>query len=126
MNDVACPFCSYVGELVHESDFFTAIYDRFPVARGHTLVVPRIHVFEFFELEPKALAELMPFVSKVLDRLRDSFELAGYNIGVNGGAVAGQTVGHAHLHIIPRYIGDCEDPRGGVRHIFPDKARYWE
>ncbi len=125
MNGDRCPFCNFDGKWVAEGHSFTALLDRFPVAKGHTLVIPKLHVSDFFDLEASALAELMPFVGSVVEVLKESFEFEGYNLGVNGGAVAGQTVDHAHLHIIPRYVGDSDDPRGGVRNIFPDKARYW-
>ncbi|MDA8277519.1 MAG: HIT family protein [Actinomycetota bacterium] len=125
MTDSSCPFCSFDGDWVLECPSFTALLDRFPVSEGHTLVIPRLHVNSFFDLGQKELAELMPFVGSVIEVLKKTFEIDGYNIGINGGASAGQTLDHAHLHIIPRYSGDSDDPRGGVRHVFPDKAKYW-
>ncbi len=125
MVDHVCPFCSYGGEWLAEDDSFAALLDKFPISKGHTLVIPKVHVVDFFVLEPSQLAKLMPFVATVRELLRNEYGIDGYNLGVNGGRVAGQTVDHAHLHLIPRYVGDTDDPRGGIRNIFPDKARYW-
>ncbi len=125
MVDGICPFCSYEGEWLTEDDSFAAILDKFPISKGHTLVIPKVHVSDFFDLDSSLLEQLMPFVAKVKVLLKNEYGIDGYNLGVNGGRVAGQTVDHAHLHLIPRYVGDTDDPRGGIRHIFPDKARYW-
>ncbi len=125
MVDYVCPFCSYGGEWLAEDDSFAALQDKFPISKGHTLVIPKVHVVDFFDLEPSQLAKLMPFVATVRELLRNEYGIDGYNLGVNGGRVAGQTVDHAHLHLIPRYVGDTDDPRGGIRNIFPDNARYW-
>ena len=101
-----------------------AIEDRFPVSPGHTLVIPRRVVATWFEAtaeERAALFELVDEVKRLLDeRLRPD----GYNIGINAGEAAGQTVMHLHVHVIPRFRGDVDDPRGGVRHVIPGKGNY--
>lgn len=125
MVERICPFCSYGGEWLAEDDSFAALLDKFPISKGHTLVIPKVHASDFFDLDPSLLAQLMPFVATVKELLKYEYGIDGYNLGVNGGRVAGQTVEHAHLHLIPRYVGDTDDPRGGIRRIFPDKARYW-
>jgi hypothetical protein len=93
---------------------------------GHTLIIPRRHVASFFETtdeERRAMLRLLDEAKAMLDR---EHKPDGYNIGINGGAAAGQTVMHLHIHLIPRYLGDRPDPRGGVRWVIPEKAAYWE
>jgi diadenosine tetraphosphate (Ap4A) HIT family hydrolase len=101
------------------------IRDGFPVSPGHTLVISRRHVGSFFELSDAERADLMALLERAKSGLDGQFQPQGYNVGINDGAAAGQTVPHLHIHLIPRYRGDRPDPRGGVRWIFPDKADYW-
>ncbi len=101
-----------------------AIRDAFPVSDGHTLVIPRRHVAGFFDCTPAERAALFDLVDAVKRDLDRSHEPDGYNVGVNAGAAAGQTVAHAHVHVIPRYRGDVDDPRGGVRHVIPSRGNY--
>jgi len=128
-SDLPCPFCARLasGEpLLAGSALAAAFPDGFPVSPGHALVVPRRHVADYFELsaeEQAALWALCAEVKRGLDRERAP---AGYNLGVNVGAAGGQTVWHAHLHVIPRYPGDVEDPRGGVRWVIRALAPYWK
>jgi len=127
--EAPCPFCSRIAAgdaLLAANDLAAAFADGFPVSPGHSLVVPRRHVSDYFELAPEeqaALWELAAEVKRGLDRDRAP---AGYNVGVNVGAAGGQTVWHAHLHVIPRYAGDVEDPRGGVRWVIRARAPYWK
>jgi len=102
-----------------------AFFDRNPVSKGHALVVPYRPVLSLFELDERAQAEIWDTVRQVREILEGRFHPAGFNIGVNDGQAAGQTVPHAHVHVIPRYSGDVPDPRGGVRWVLPEKARYW-
>jgi len=107
------------------NELAVAIRDAFPVSPGHTLILPQRHVASFFDVtgeERKAILALLQGAKLGLDA---AFQPNGYNVGINDGAAAGQTVPHVHLHLIPRYIGDSEDPRGGVRWMFPHKAKYW-
>lgn len=121
-----CPFCSLSAErIVRESPFGVVIRDGFPISKGHTLVIPKRHIGSFFELTSVERTELLDMLAtekQVLDR---EFAPEGYNIGINDGQAAGQTVPHLHIHLIPRYQGDRTDPRGGVRWIIPEKADYW-
>lgn len=121
-----CPFCTLAPErIIAANDLALAFRDGFPVSPGHALIAPRRHVGSFFAAsaaEREALLQLLDAAKAVLDR---EFAPAAYNIGINDGAAAGQTVAHLHIHLIPRYPGDRPDPRGGVRWILPDKAKYW-
>jgi len=121
-----CPFCPVKDrEILASHPLAVAIKDSFPLTRGHALVLPRRHVASFFALtsdERFAVLELLDRAKAALDA---EYAPDGYNIGVNDGAAAGQTVMHLHVHLIPRYKGDADDPRGGVRWIFPKKADYW-
>jgi diadenosine tetraphosphate (Ap4A) HIT family hydrolase len=101
------------------------IRDGFPVSPGHTLVIPRRHVGSFFDLTSNERTEMLTLLDQAKMDLDKEFNPDGYNIGINDGAAAGQTVPHLHIHLIPRYEGDQSDPRGGVRWIFPEKADYW-
>ena len=126
-KDKPCPFCMLSPErIIDSNEFGVTIRDGFPVTPGHTLVIPKRHIGSWFEIsqgEQKSLMELLTKAQKVLEK---GFAPDGYNIGINDGPTAGQTVPHLHMHLIPRYKGDQEDPRGGVRWIIPEKAKYWK
>ena len=123
---IDCPFCNIEQDrILWENDQAFVIYDGYPVSTGHALVIPKRHVGSFFETgteERNALLAGLDYAKQIID---NDYGPAGYNIGINDGQVAGQTVAHLHIHVIPRYQDDVEDPRGGVRWIFPDKAKYW-
>lgn len=123
---MSCPFCfSEDKRIVLSNSHAVAIYDSFPVSPGHILIIPKRHIASFFEAtsdEQIALIELLKEMQRVV---QDERNPDGYNIGINTGEAAGQTIMHLHIHLIPRYVGDMPDPRGGVRWIFPDKAPYW-
>ena len=125
---MACIFCDRLaaGDLAAENELAAAFPDAFPLTRGHTLVVPRRHEADYFALTPAEQTAMWRLVNTVRARIERELHPDGYNVGVNVGQAAGQTVGHAHIHLIPRYAGDVEDPRGGIRWIIPAKARYWE
>jgi diadenosine tetraphosphate (Ap4A) HIT family hydrolase len=125
-DEQSCPFCDLQpAQLVAEHPLAVVLRDAFPLTPGHCLVIPRRHVASFFDCsaeERAAMMALLDAAKAVLDR---EHRPAAYNLGLNNGRVAGQTVMHAHLHLIPRYTGDAVDPRGGVRWIFPERAAYW-
>jgi diadenosine tetraphosphate (Ap4A) HIT family hydrolase len=102
-----------------------AFDDAFPVSPGHMLVIPRRHVASFFELEAAERAEMFGLLDQCREKVLKQRAPDGFNIGLNEGLAAGQTVMHTHLHLIPRYRGDLPDPRGGVRWVMPGKADYW-
>ncbi len=121
-----CPFCALPAQRVlFRSDAAVAVRDAYPVTPGHTLVIPRRHVASFFDATPLEREAMLALLDVAKQQLQAEFGTAGYNIGINDGAAAGQTIGHLHMHLIPRYPGDRPDPRGGVRWVIPDKADYW-
>ncbi|WP_254899307.1 HIT family protein [Methylomagnum ishizawai] len=121
-----CPFCSLSPIRIIDSDpLALAIRDGFPISPGHTLILPRRHIGSFFEATDDEMTSLLGLLKMARAKLQDEFKPDGFNIGINDGAAAGQTVPHLHIHLIPRYLRDCQDPRGGVRWIIPEKADYW-
>jgi diadenosine tetraphosphate (Ap4A) HIT family hydrolase len=121
-----CPFCRLpVERIAMQSRHGLVIRDGFPISPGHSLVIPKRHISSFFDLVEEERSGLLDLLDASKLRLDAEFQPQGYNIGINDGAAAGQTVPHLHVHLIPRYSGDCVDPRGGVRWIIPDKADYW-
>jgi diadenosine tetraphosphate (Ap4A) HIT family hydrolase len=108
-----------------ETDTALAFFDGFPVSEGHALVIPKAHVASIFDLAPKELSVVWNLVGRVRQKLQQKYSPDAFNIGVNDGFAAGQTVSHAHIHIIPRRKGDVADPRGGVRWVISNKAKYW-
>jgi diadenosine tetraphosphate (Ap4A) HIT family hydrolase len=110
-----CPFCTLPAARVLVRDAWAMVVrDAFPVSPGHTLVIPLRHVGSFFDTTATERQALLKFLDDAKQQLDAEFSPAGYNIGINDGADAGQTVGHLHIHLIPRYTGDQTDPRGGV------------
>ncbi len=121
-----CLFCNLPeSRVLLRNEAAIAVRDAFPVSQGHTLVIPQRHVQSFFDTTLAERVALLELLDKAKQQLQAEFPAAGYNIGINDGAAAGQTVHHLHIHLIPRYPGDRPDPRGGVRWIIPDKADYW-
>lgn len=125
-EESVCSFCAIPADrLIATCDIATAFQDSFPVTDGHTLVVSKRHVTSLFDLSPEEQSAIWSFVATVRADLIRSCGVSAFNIGINDGEAAGQTISHAHVHIIPRRPGDVADPRGGIRWIIADKARYW-
>ena len=121
-----CPFCRpEASRLIAQDDLTLVLRDGYPISPGHCLIVPRRHVASFFDIGDDEQVSMLALVRKVKALLDAEFKPAGYNVGLNDGSAAGQTVMHVHMHLIPRYPGDRPDPRGGVRWIIPEKADYW-
>lgn len=99
--------------------------DGFPLSTGHSLVIPKRHIGSFFEASPDERNALFELLEHAKQSVQDEFHPDGFNIGINDGPAAGQTVPHLHIHLIPRYLGDLADPRGGIRWVIPGKADYW-
>ncbi len=123
---MTCPFCHRVegGEVAEQNVLAAAFPDGYPVSEGHTLIVPKRHEGDFFRLTPDEQDSILELARLIQGRLRKDDTVDGFNIGINVGKAAGQTVGHAHMHVIPRRAGDVENPRGGVRHVIPSKGDY--
>lgn len=119
-----CLFCKDPRGVSLQHELAYSARDTYAVSPGHTLVIPRRHVASFFELTPEEITACMALISEERVRLDKEFSPDGYNIGVNVGPAAGQSIFHVHIHIIPRYQGDVENPQGGVRHVIPRRAHY--
>lgn len=123
---MTCPFCTLPPErIVEENDHAVWIYDGFPVSPGHCLIIPKRHVGSFFEVSAEERIAMLALLDKAKVVIEEKYQPDAFNIGINVGAAAGQTVPHLHLHLIPRYEGDVSDARGGVRWVIPEKADYW-
>ena len=121
-----CLFCNiHSSRIVLENDFAYAIADGFPVTERHHLIIPKRHVNDYFSLDTAELEACHALLLQLRHRLCEhDIRIQGFNIGMNCGEIAGQTIFHCHIHLIPRRNGDVENPRGGVRHIIPDKGVY--
>jgi superfamily II DNA or RNA helicase/HKD family nuclease/diadenosine tetraphosphate (Ap4A) HIT family hydrolase len=122
---LGCPFCSPdPGRVFLRLEHVFALWDGFPVSDGHALIVPHRHIATWFEATAEERAALFGAIETVCGVIRAHWHADGFNVGVNLGEAAGQTVPHLHLHVIPRRHGDVPDPRGGVRHVIPGKGFY--
>ena len=125
MEPVKCPFCNpFADEIVARNNLCYARWDRYPVNKGHLLVIPFRHIPDFFSMTPVEREAVLALVTECKAVIEENFTPDGYNIGFNVGEAAGQTVMHCHCHVIPRYAGDMEDPRGGVRGVLPGRRMY--
>ncbi len=113
-----CVFCQKPqSEIICENQLAKAFYDQYPVNQGHVLITPKRHVETFFDASPEELSAINDLIFNVKEILDQKYQPAGYNIGVNVNLAGGQTIFHLHFHVIPRYSGDVENPRGGIRKI---------
>lgn len=121
-----CPFCLRIasGDVESRNSLAVAFRDQYPVSPGHTLVVPSRHVTSLFDVDEEELKEVWSLIGEAKLRVAAERQVDGWNIGTNIGDAGGQTVHHAHVHLIPRYRGDVEDPRGGVRGVIPIHRLY--
>ena len=119
-----CLFCKDPRGVSIQHELAFSARDTYPTSPGHTLVIPRRHVSSFFELTLEEVAACMGLIQEEKKLIDKEFKPDGYNIGVNVGPAAGQSIYHVHIHIIPGYKGDVENPQGGVRHVIPKKAYY--
>lgn len=118
-----CPFCSD-KDIIMENSHAIAIYDKYPVNPGHMLIIPKRHFNDYFDATDDEKKAIWALVDKCKRFLDDKYHPDGYNVGINAGAAAGQTVMHLHVHLIPRYEGDMDNPAGGVRGVIPEKRMY--
>jgi len=120
-----CPFCEpHASRRFHEGEGIVGLWDGFPVAAGHALLVPKRHVATWFDATPEEQHELVDGIAEAKRVIETQHQPDGYTVGINIGEAAGQTVFHLHLHVIPRYFGDVSAPRGGVRGVIPSKQSY--
>jgi diadenosine tetraphosphate (Ap4A) HIT family hydrolase len=126
MTADTCIFCRPGREILAENASGIAVYDKHPVAPGHVLILPRRHATTVYDLSDEEYADCFQLARAVRPLLQQKFNPDGFNIGANCGEAAGQSVWHAHIHVIPRYKGDTPHPKGGVRNVIPLKAKYQE
>lgn len=120
-----CPFCQTDSlEIVLENDMAVCFYDKYPVQKGHLLVIPKRHAVGYFDARDEELTAIHDLLKQGKKLLDAKYAPDGYNIGVNVGKYGGQTVMHLHVHLIPRYKGDIDDPRGGIRKAIPNLVPY--
>lgn len=126
MNEKECIFCNLDPnrEIIAQNDLALAFFDAFPVNPGHALIIPKRHVADYFDLTADEVAAVQALLREVKAIVEKRFNPDGYNIGVNVNAAAGQSVFHVHMHLIPRYKGDVENPKGGVRGVISSKQKY--
>ena len=124
--DNNCPFCKAESErdIIASSSLSVAFFDGFPVSPGHALIIPKRHVSSFFDLSKDEQQDLLNLTDRVKQIVEERYHPDGYNIGINVGEAAGQSIFHVHMHLIPRYQGDVPNPRGGVRGVIPAKQNY--
>ena len=122
-----CPFCTLPpARIVQENEYAVLIRDAYPVSIRHSLVIPKRHMASWFEASPQERSAMLALLDLAKAAIDKEHQPDSYNIGINDGSAAGQTVPHLHMHLIPRYKGDVPDPRGGVRWVIADKAKYWK
>ena len=121
-----CLFCIIKkDEILDENEFAYATFDSYPVSNQHCLIVPKRHIKDYFELIEKEIIGCDQLIKKIKSQIEKNDKLVkGFNIGVNSGKVAGQSIMHCHIHLIPRREGDVENPQGGVRGVIPSKQHY--
>ena len=121
-----CLFCSTKNEdIIEENEFAYATFDSYPVSSHHSLIIPKRHVKEYFELSEEELTGCNQLVKKVKIKVENNDKsIKGFNIGINSGKEAGQSIMHCHIHLIPRREGDVENPQCGVRGVIPSKQHY--
>jgi len=123
---MSCVFCEYVNSknYIMENELAFAVYDNYPVNMGHVLVMPKRHYASYFDSTPDEIQALNELINKMKELLDSELKPDGYNIGINVGEAAGQTIFHLHIHVIPRYYGDVENPRGGIRNFKKPLVEY--
>jgi diadenosine tetraphosphate (Ap4A) HIT family hydrolase len=127
MDQIKCLFCDFFTQkknILFESNYFFTIKDEHPVNKGHTLIIPKRHQTDIFALNTEEWNDLRVVINKIKDLIDKEFAPDGYNLGVNCGEYAGQSVFHLHVHVIPRYKGDVEKPRGGIRNFKKPLVEY--
>ena len=123
MNNMECIFCK-IKDHVLENELAYAVFDVMPVNKGHMLIIPKRHVQNYFDITSEEEGAMLDLLHKGQKLIEEKYHPDGYNFGVNCNQCAGQSVMHVHMHLIPRYKGDCDNPLGGVRGVIPEKMGY--
>lgn len=125
-NHESCVFCDCIKneKFIMENDYAIVVYDNFPVNKGHMLIIPKRHFASFFDASADEISAINDLIKRAKSLLDNKLNPDGYNIGINIGEAAGQTIFHLHIHLIPRYLGDVENPRGGIRKFKPALVEY--
>jgi diadenosine tetraphosphate (Ap4A) HIT family hydrolase len=122
----SCPFCTLSSDrIIHENEHAVLVLDAYPVSPGHSLIISKRHTASWFDITTDERDSMLILLDLAREKIISETSPGGFNIGINDGSVAGQTVPHLHMHLIPRYMQDQPDPRGGVRWVIPEKAKYW-
>ena len=125
MTQSDCIFCDLGDEeIVIKNQYCYARWDKYPVSDGHALIIPFRHISNYFDVSEDEKSAIWTLVDDMKHLIRQEYSPDGYNIGINVGRAAGQSIPHLHVHIIPRYEGDVVDPRGGVRGVITEKQSY--
>ncbi len=121
-----CLFCNInTKDLVFDNEFAFASFDSYPVSKYHSLIVPKRHILDYFELTNDELLACNDLIKKIKKKIQNEDKTVdGFNIGTNSGVAAGQSIMHCHIHLIPRRKGDVDNPQGGVRGVIPSKQHY--
>jgi diadenosine tetraphosphate (Ap4A) HIT family hydrolase len=123
----SCPFCTLPPErIIQQNEHTVLILDAYPVSQGHSLIIPKKHVASWFDITATERDSMISLLDLAKEKITSASSPDGFNIGINDGPAAGQTVPHLHMHLIPRYTHDQPDPRGGIRWVIPEKAKYWK
>jgi diadenosine tetraphosphate (Ap4A) HIT family hydrolase len=122
----SCPFCTLASErIIHENEHAVLVLDAYPVSPGHSLIISKKHAASWFDITTVERESMLALLDRAREKIISETSPGGFNIGINDGFAAGQTVPHLHMHLIPRYMHDQPDPRGGIRWVIPEKAKYW-
>ena len=119
-----CPFCKTDEDILFSNSLVFALFDNYPVSKGHILLITKRHFVNYCDATEDELKAIEDILKQAKEFIDNKFNPDGYNIGINCGEVAGQSVMHLHIHLIPRYKGDMDNPLGGVRGVIPEKQKY--
>ncbi|PKL00746.1 MAG: HIT family protein [Tenericutes bacterium HGW-Tenericutes-1] len=124
---MTCLFCDKIfkkEDIIYENETVVALYDQYPVSKGHVLIVPKRHIQTYFDASFTEKTDVDQAIMTLKTMLDATYHPDGYNIGINNGIASGQSIMHLHVHLIPRYVGDTLNPKGGVRGVIPGKQSY--
>lgn len=123
-NCIFCEFDDNWSKVIYQNKNFYSKLDEYPVTNGHSLIISKNHLDSFFDLNNEELSDFYEVLKETRGYLLKEFKSDSFNIGINDGEIAGRTIPHLHIHLIPRYINDVEDPRGGIRNFMKNLVKY--